>query len=338
MKLWLARILVFGASLSLMACATTSPPFNHLDAGARPHIKTVDSILIAPQDRIGADISKDNTIAQLSALIPGSAMIPALVDLGVTSVRVMSANKHAKPMRESLENHDYAWEFRKQVRHSLRTSRLEGVDSFAIIRQEYPGMRGQIIDQSDADAVLIVDMRYAFTKEFDGLYVSSYAMLFPNKEELGEFKERPDRDDVIEFTDNIYRNKFAAVVPVGVKDGTKAENAAYWAELSEEELTDLLEVAGLKLADAMANDINIDDIYGEIIYDDFPPKIEVEQEDIDGISGIKAEGVSDPSSDAVPETPQDRVTEDIVVDDVVAEDVEIDAELDAVSTEAGTDS
>ena len=123
------------------------------------------------------------------------------------------------------------------------------------------------------------------------------------------------------------------MVPVGVKDGTKAENAAYWAELSEEELTDLLEVAGLKLADAMANDINIDDIYGEIIYDDFPPKIEVEQEDIDGISGIKAEGVSDPSSDAVPETPQDRVTEKIV-----AEDVEIDAELDAVSTEAGTDS
>jgi len=211
MKSYLARIVIFGASLCLMACAT-APPFNHLDAGARPHIKTVDSVLIAKQDRIGADISQNSTLSQIAGIVSGSTVIPVLVDLGVSGVRTLNANKLAKPMREELENHDYAWEFRKQIKQSLEGSRLGGVEEMALVREEYPGFRGQFIQQSDADAVLLVDMKYAFTKDFDSLYVTSLAMLFPNKPELREFQERPDKDRLIEYTDNIYRNQFAVAI------------------------------------------------------------------------------------------------------------------------------
>jgi len=41
---------LFGAILSLTACASTTPPQNYLDAGARQHIKTVDGVLFAKQD------------------------------------------------------------------------------------------------------------------------------------------------------------------------------------------------------------------------------------------------------------------------------------------------
>jgi len=263
MRSFITRIVFFGALMCLTACETL-PPHNRLDAGARQHIKTVDSVLIAKQDRIGADISQNNTLSQLSAILPGPVVLPALVDIGVTSVRSISANKHAKPMRETLKHHDYAWEFRKQIRHALANSNLEGVEEFALVREEFPGLRGRFIQESDADAVLIVDMKYAFTPQFDKLYVTSYAMLFPKNPKLRVFQEKPDKDRRLEFSDNIYRNQFAATLSTGIQDGSKAENAAYWAELSEEELVDLLERAGLLLSDTMANDINLDDVESDL--------------------------------------------------------------------------
>ncbi len=259
----LTRLIFLMAFVSLTACQTL-PAYNHLDAGARQHIKTVDSVLVAKQNRIGADIKQNSTLSQISSFLPGPAIIPILVDVGVNGARSISANKHAKPMRETLENHDFAWEFRKQIRHALANSNLEGVDSFAMIREEIPGIRGRIIEDSNADAVLFVDMKYAFTPQFDTLYVASHAMLFPNKPELRAFQEKPDKDRVIEFSDNIYRNQFAATLSTGIKDGTKAENAAFWAELSEEQLVDVLQNAGLVLSDTMANDINLDDVGSDL--------------------------------------------------------------------------
>jgi len=52
---------LFGAILSLTACASTTPPQNYLDAGARQHIKTVDGVLFAKQDEIGARYSNSTS-------------------------------------------------------------------------------------------------------------------------------------------------------------------------------------------------------------------------------------------------------------------------------------
>ena len=271
------------AFMSMTAC-TTTPTYNHLDAGARPHIQTVDSVLIAKQDRIGADIKKGSQLTQIAAVAQGS-IIPILLDVGITSFRTMSANKMAKPMRETLEDFDYASEFRYQFKESMANSELKGVDKIRILREEYPGFRGQYIESSDADAVLFVDMKYAFTPKFDKLYLTSLAMMFPNKPELVPFQESRGSKNLVEFTDNIYRNQFTALVSSKVKDGTKEENAAYWAELSEEELKTILNAVALRMADAMAEDMSTDDVTGDPTIDKDTPNdnIELEKEDITSV-------------------------------------------------------
>jgi len=170
-------------------------------------------------------------------------------------------------MRESLKEYDYAWEFRKQIKQSLAGTTLDDLnefDKFTIVRNEQPGLRGLLITESEADAVLVVDMKFGFTPSFDTLYVQSIVMLFPKKEELKPFQEKLDNNNILEFSDNIYRNQFSASLKTGLTDASKSENAAYWAELPQEKLIDLLERVGLRLSDGIANDISIDDLESDL--------------------------------------------------------------------------
>jgi len=89
-------------------------------------------------------------------------------------------------------------------------------------------------------------------------------MLFPKKEELKPFQEKLDNNNILEFSDNIYRNQFSASLKTGLTDASKSENAAYWAELPQEKLIDLLERVGLRLSDGIANDISIDDLESDL--------------------------------------------------------------------------
>ncbi len=265
MRSFIMRVLAVAAIISLSACASAPKPSeNYLDAGARQHIKTVDAVLIAKQDEIGADIKRNSTFSQVAGLASSFTLLPVLLDVGVTSVRSINANKMAKPVREKLEGHDYAFEFKKQVEQSLEGTTLAGIEDFKIVRSEYPGLRGLLITESDADAVLLVDMKYSFTPNFGTLYVHSLAMLFPNRPELEQFQESAGNANLIEFSDNIYRNQYAVGISTKTKDGTAKENAAIWAEMSEEQLVEVLEVAALTLSDTISRDIGIDDVESDL--------------------------------------------------------------------------
>lgn len=287
--------------MALGACETT-PTYNHLDAGARPHIKTVDSVLFAKQNNIGADVKEGSDFAKILAFAQASP-IPLLADAAITGYRTISANLLAKPMREALEGFDYAVDFREQMMQSLEGSKLTGVDFMAIRRKEQPGFRAQFIEDSDADAVLFVDMKYAFTPDFGKLYVGASVMMFPNSDELKPFQEERGSDRVFEFTDNIYRNQFAAFMSPDFKDGGKAQNAIYWAGFTEEELTTRLQAASLRLADVIADDIGIDKVISDPdaapAKDKAKEKIDIEGEDV---MAAQAEG------DAV-DAPSDLISE-----------------------------
>ena len=264
MRSFIIRFVAIGAIISLSACASAPRPSeNHLDAGARQHIKTVDAVLITKQDRIAADIKKNSPLTQLTAL-SGIPILPAFLDVGVAGVRSINANKMAKPMREKLDGHDYAFEFKKHVEQSLEGTTLDGIEDFEIVRRDYPGLRGQLIEESYADAVLVVDMKYGFTPNFGTLYVYSLAMLFPNRPELKRFQESPGDDRVLEFSDNIYRNQYAVGISTKTKDGKASENAAVWAKMSQEQLVEVLELAGRNLSSTIANDIGIDDVESDL--------------------------------------------------------------------------
>lgn len=258
-------VVSLGAILSLSACASTTRPNEHyLDAGARQHIKTVDAVLFAPQERIGADIKRSGALSDIGAILAPVSILPVLLDAGVSGVRTVNANKMAKPMRENLEGYDYPWEFRKQIKQSLARTTLDGVDDINIVRHEIPGLRGQLIAETEADAILLVDMKYGFTANFETLYVASNAMLFPNHPELKQFQETPDKDKLVEFSDNIYRNQFAVGISTKLEDASPSEHAAKWAEMSPEQLTEILDEAALLMADTIANDVGIDDLESDL--------------------------------------------------------------------------
>ena len=288
MRSFIKFIIIICASIYMTACATTAP-HNHLDARARPHIKTVDTVLFAKQNQIGADVKKGSEWTKIIAISQGN-VIPLLVDAGITGIRTISANSNAKPIRERLEGFDFPVEFREHIKQSMANSRFGDVGEVKLRRSEYEGFRGHYIQNSDADAVLFVDMKYAFTPKFDKLYVATSAMMFPKKAELTPYQEERGSKHHIEITDNIYRNQFIAMLSPEDKEGSKSDNVAYWEAQTEEDLIRKLQAAALRLADVMADDISIDDVTGlpplDDPVDDTAPRsvpngdIDLENEDI----------------------------------------------------------
>lgn len=265
MRSYFTHLSALAAILSLSACATTPPNEHYLDAGARQHIKTVDAVLIAKQDAIEADVKRDDTLSQISGLLAPFSPIPVILEAGLMGVRTVQAENTVKPIRAKLEGHDYPYEFRNQIRDSLARTTLSGLDDFDILRgDEHPGQRGRLLRDSDADAVLFVDMKYAFSDNFETLYVNSYAMLFPNRPELKQFQETPDKDRVLEYTDNLYRNQFSVGLSTQLEDASTSEHAAVWAEMPPEKLVDVLDQLALVMADTIANDVGIDDLESDL--------------------------------------------------------------------------
>lgn len=296
----------FGAATLLMGCASTTLPVNHIDAGARQHIKTVDSVVVTRQDQIGADVAESSGLANVLGMVQGTP-IPILVDAGLTGIRVVRANNAAKPVREKLEDFDYPKVFRDRLEGSISASNLEGLKEFELVQSEWPGFRLEFIEDSNADAVLFIDMRYAFTSKFDALYVTAHALMMPNTPELRPFQHKPDKDNIVEMDDNIYRNQFVAVLRPQDSDGTRAGNVAYWAGLSDEQLTATLNAAATKLADTLASDLSLDDSTPTGVIDaPTNTDIEIAQEDVDAVK----------NEDVAPATRIEAPSSEIIKDEV----------------------
>lgn len=240
---------------ALSACQTT-PTNNYLDAEARPHIKEVDSVLIAKQNQVGADIKT----SQLSKYLQGH-IVPVLFDIGLNTIRTDKAKKYVTPVREALAEYDFTADIKEEFNQALAESGVAGADGLKVLRNEPLGFRPAYISQSTADAVLFVDVNYAFSPKFDNLNISSNVMLYPINPALSPYKERPDTDRYIEYSDNIYRNSFMASIPAGLGEESKtSENAAAWAALSEAELMEKLQDASTRLAASIAADLLVDEL------------------------------------------------------------------------------
>ncbi len=253
------------AVLFMSACTTTRA-YNHIDPEARALIKSMDSVLISKQRELKADIN----VSKLSSYVQGH-FVPVLIDIGLNSYRNYKANQIMAPMLDTMADHDYTEELNAQLSQALAESGFEGSDDLKIIRQEPQGFRAAYIRQSDADAVMFIDATYAFTPKFDALNVTSRVMVFPVNPALSPYKEKPDQDNIIEVEDNIYRNQFRAIIPVGIEDGSKTENGEIWGQMSEEELAGKMEIAAKKLALTISQDLSVDD-GADILEDDTPPE------------------------------------------------------------------
>ena len=252
MRYVLNMSVAISAALMLSACATT-PVKNNLHADARPLIKEMDSVLIATQDELEADIN----VSKLSLYAQGH-FAPVLLDLGINMFRTHKANQLMKPIKATMVESDYKDVMKAELDYALQESNLDGMGELELLRYEPLGFRARYIRESEADAVMFVDVKCKFTPKFDQLRVLSSVMIFPVDPALSPYKERPDNDNILEFEDNIYRNQFASIIPVGPEEGSKGENGAVWADMTEEQINIRLKFAARKLAEVIAGDLRLD--------------------------------------------------------------------------------
>ena len=246
-------------SVIMTACSTTTRPYNRIDVEARPLIQQMDSVMISKQSHVRADIK----ISKLSKYVQGH-FAPVLFDLAVNGIRSHQAGKIMQPVRETLGDYDFTQDIKEEFTHALKETELGYMGNLMLMRKEQQGFRAAYIGQSEADAVMFIDVGFAFTPSFDALELTSHVMIFPVSDDLALYKEKPDTDNILEYEDNIYRNQFTAAIPSGAGlDSSKSENGAAWAAKSEEDLTGLMQKAAQKLASHIAIDLNIDDLTEE---------------------------------------------------------------------------
>ncbi len=247
------------AVITALSACTSMPDYNHLDPRARPLIQEVDSVLISKQDVVGADIK----VSKISSYVQGN-IIPVLIDIGLNTYRTSKSNKLIAPIRDNLGDYNFTQDIKDEFNRALLESNLQGIDELKILRQEPRGFRAAFIRNSEADAVMFIDVKHAFTPSFDALELTSTVMMFPVNPALSPYKEKPNEDMFIELGDNIYRNQFKASIPVGIEDAGTTENGAAWAEKTEEELVALIQKASQKLADHIAYDLSLDEVDEEV--------------------------------------------------------------------------
>lgn len=257
-------IVTLGGALCLsavMAACTTTRPYNRIDAEARPHIQQMDSIMIPKHSKVRAAIKT----SQISKYVQGH-FAPVLFDLAVNGMRTHKANKIMAPINDTLGEYDFTQDIKEEFTQALDETELGDMGELMVLHKEQQGFRAAYIRQSKADAVMFIDVDYAFTPSFDALNLTSRVMIFPVSDDLAPYKEKPDTDNIIELADNIYRNQFISTIPVRADlDSSKSENGAAWAEMSEEELTGLMQKAAQKLAVHIAHDLSTDDVSEEAL-------------------------------------------------------------------------
>jgi len=253
----LKTAVISSMALTLAAC-TTTPNFKHMDPEARKMIQSVDSVLITKQDGVKADIN----VSRLSSYIQGH-FVPVLIDIGLNSYRSHKANKIMVPIHQTLGDYDYTQDIKAQFNQALAKSNVAGAGELEILREEPQGFRAAYIRKSEADAVMFIDVKYAFTPTFDALNLTSAIMVFPVNPALSPYKEKPNDDDILAYEDNIYRNQFMASIVPATMVGTKDENGALWGQMSEEELAGRMQKAAKKLAEVIANDLATDELLDE---------------------------------------------------------------------------
>lgn len=246
---------------ALMTACSTTRPYNLIDAEARPHIKEMDSVLFSKQSEVRADIKT----SKLSQYVQGH-IAPVLFDLALNGIRAHKAGKIMQPIYQTLHGYDYTQDIKEEFTLALGETELGDMGELMLMREEELGFRTTYVQKSDADAVMFIDVDFAFTPSFDALELKSHIMIFPVNAALSPYKEKPDTDDILEIEDNIYRNQFMASIPAGTnEESSKSENGTAWAEMSDKKLTGLMQKAAEKLAAHIANDLRTNDISEEAL-------------------------------------------------------------------------
>lgn len=243
------------ATLLVTGCATR--PYNRIDADARSEIKSVDSVLIVTQSEIGSSINVSNISGAT-----GGGLIPALIDAGVNSSRTEKAEEAIGPIRDKLIDYDFGAVFEDRLEAKFADQSVDAVKDVELLRSDDPKAREERVNSTSADAVMFITTDYKIGPEFNSVTATANVQIFPSKDSLTPFMEKPDDNPRLKATDNIYRNSFVASVPLSFT-GTAEENAVEFSKLDMEEMTGYLDVLADNLVEKIVKDYLIDDVEEE---------------------------------------------------------------------------
>ena len=246
------RFVICLCLLSLSACAVA--PHNRIEIDARAYIGEVDSYLIVAQDEIYAAIDPSMT-----AVAAGGGLLFALIDSAVDNSRTKKAEELIVPIRDSLIDFDYGELLLEDVREKFKELEWGSFESVELERSAGDGHILEKIERSNATAVLVMMADYAITPNFNGVRTSVSLMMFPNREELYQFKERLDNNESPDdHSDNIYRNNLVINTPLNL-EGKKEENAVKLAENDSSAVRSALEENAMRTAAEIVRDIQLVD-------------------------------------------------------------------------------
>ncbi|MEZ5998651.1 MAG: hypothetical protein R3B98_08155 [Hyphomonas sp.] len=252
MKRMMAMVVLLA---SLGACATPRA-YNLIDEGARPALKTVDSILIVTSSEIETQIAGSNVSTAM-----GGGLLGAVIDAGVEQAQANKAAELIVPIRDKLLDFDFGAQLESDLETELAAAGIEGMADVSLVRAIEKDFKENRVGASKADAVLFLTSSYAVTFDFSALSVSASAEMYPVNAALDAYKEKPNSDArKTDSKDNIYRNHFAETLQVA-SAGNKEANANALAETSSEELVAKLKEGSRRIAKKIAEDLQkIDDV------------------------------------------------------------------------------
>jgi len=185
-------------------------------------------ILVIGQEELEAEVEDSNIAA-----VMGGGLLPALVDAAIENSRSKSAEKLVSPLRARLVDIDFRKELASELKKQLNSSWLH-MQKVEVTSALTSAERKHMFENSQGNAILLIDAKYKLSPDFMALKTSSLEELY-----LKDVK------------DPIYKNKIEILSdPVAVK--SKEEAVAAWDENEGSKIRYAIRDGAKRLAEAIA--------------------------------------------------------------------------------------
>ncbi len=237
----------FLSLIILSGCGST--PNNYLSKQITNKIGKTDVYITIPQKEITAEIERSQVAAAT-----GGGLLFALVDVAIESSRANKAEELLQPIKNSLIDINFNQMFVEKLKTELANLEWLNVNKIVLINDLVPNQMQLNFEESDADAIMLINARYALSSNFSQLTANANASILPKNESLRQYSEKPTskkaRKSKLHIDNNIYRDSFVVSKTFAGALTDNEENAKILTAQSQ-----LLKELFPKVADELAKNI-----------------------------------------------------------------------------------
>jgi hypothetical protein len=168
-----SRVLLSATVLLAAGCATAPPLPNArmLEATQRDTLKTVETVVLVPK----GGLSNDYVIAAT----PNAGLVAMAFDVAANNARKSEAFAAAAPLRDALGPFDYGAVCKQHLDRELAAQTTPGFTPATVSVEPTKDAREQIVLDTGADAVLLLDTAYFMSKDQATLTALAKVSLLP---------------------------------------------------------------------------------------------------------------------------------------------------------------